>query len=247
MKRRSKKPLKVAIIGKAPSSIAMAPYDDPEWEKWTLSNAAQLGEAPKWDRHVEIHALSGFRDEPTRKAYWDWLCSEPKGKRPIYVQEVVPEMPAAVLFPKSKVVDKFGTYFNNTVSWMICLAILEGVKEIGVFGVDMACDGKGELSEYAHQRPSCEFMLGWAMGMGISVTVPDASDLLKARLLYGFDSDGGMAACHIARTKELQGRLNHANQQLEAASQQVIGLRGALDNARYYDQWALGSGQGDTG
>ena len=65
---------------------------------------------------------------------------------------------------------------------MLALAIHEGFEEIHVYGVDMAVD-----TEYHHQRPSCEFFLGLAAGMGIKIFVPDTADLLKTRFLYGFD------------------------------------------------------------
>ena len=92
-------PLKVAIVGKAPSSFADAPYDDDTWEIWTLSNNAQLGEARRWSRHFEIHPLENFRDDPARSDYWGWLRSEETGKRPIYTQGETPEVPASKAFP----------------------------------------------------------------------------------------------------------------------------------------------------
>lgn len=42
-------------------------------------------------------------------------------------------------------------------------------------------------SEYEAQRPSCEFWLGVAQGLGIHVHIPPAADLLKTRFLYGFE------------------------------------------------------------
>ncbi len=235
----TKQQLKIAIVGKAPSSIAMAPYDDPTWQIWTLSNNAQLGEAKRWDRHIEIHPIANFRDNEKRKTYWDWLCKEPAGQRPIYMQEVVKEIPAAVLYPKSKAVEVFGTYFNNTVSWMIALALLEGVKELGIFGVDMACDGVGENSEYAHQRPSCEYMIGIAIGRGVPVTVPDQADLLKARRLYGFDSDGNSEACWVSRNKELGAREQQAQQTYDVALQELCGIKGAREDWKHARQYML--------
>ena len=235
--KQNDNPLKVAIVGKAPSSIAMAPYDDPTWEIWTLSNNAMLGEAKRWDRHVEIHPLANFRDDEKKQPYWKWLCSEPAGGRPIYVQEVVPEIPAAVLFPKSKAVEVFGTYFNNTVSWVIALALLEGVNELGIFGVDMACDGDGEHSEYAHQRPSCEYMIGFATGRGVQVTIPEQSDLLKARRLYGFDTEGNSEACWVSRSKELVAREQQAQQKYDVALQELCGIKGAREDWKHARQW----------
>jgi len=54
--------------------------------------------------------------------------------------------------------------------------------EIIVYGVDMAVG-----TEYAHQRPSCEYFLGLAAGLGIKVTIPDEADPLKTRFMYGFE------------------------------------------------------------
>jgi len=86
------------------------------------------------------------------------------------------------IYPKEEIVRRFGNYFTNTISWMIALAIHKGYKTIGIFGVDMAVS-----SEYHHQRPSCEYFIGLARGMGINVILPDEADLLKARFLYGFE------------------------------------------------------------
>ncbi len=231
-------PLKVAIVGKAPSTLLDAPYDDTSWEIWTLSNNAQLGEAARWSRHFEIHPLKQFRDDPGRADYWNWLRSEPANKRPIYTQAATPDMPAAKAFPIEEVIERFGGYFNNTVSYLIAFAILEGAEEIAIYGIDMAVGGVDPNAEYSHQRPSCEYMIGLARGMGIKVYVPKKSDLLKVRKLYGFGEETAFEAKIIQRRKELQSRKADAENRMEAAKQEMCALMGALDDMGYMEQWA---------
>lgn len=221
--------LKVAIIGKAPSSRDLAPYDDDDFEIWTLSNLVQLEEVPRWDRHFEIHELSTFHAR--RKPYWEWL-KQSHGK-PIYLRDRHPDVPDGVAYPKKAICDHFGRYFTNTVSWMIALAIAEGAEAIHVYGVDMA-----QTEEYGEQRPSCEFFLGWAAGAGIEIFVPPQADMLKCRLLYGFETDSGeMREKWKARTKELEQRLNAKISERDRMAAEAAYLNGALEAQHYYAQW----------
>ena len=229
-------PLKVAIVGKAPSSFADAPYDDGTWEIWTLSNNAQLGEAKRWSRHFEIHPLENFSNDPARSNYWEWLRSEPAGARPIYTQGQATAVPASVAYPIEACVERFGTYFNNTVSYLLAFAIMEGAKEIAIYGVDMAVGGHDPNAEYSHQRPSCEYMIGVARGMGIKTYVPAKSDLLKVRQLYGFQPESDLMHKIRQRRKEVTGQLNQAEQQVDAATRRACELRGVLGDMDYFEQ-----------
>ena len=51
------KSLRIAIVGKAPSSRALVPILDDDLEIWTLSNLVAAGEIERYDRHFEIHKL----------------------------------------------------------------------------------------------------------------------------------------------------------------------------------------------
>ncbi len=262
-----RKTLKVAIVGKAPASIPLAPWDDESWEIWTLSDAP-LKDAKRWTRHFELHDIDGntagdprIRKEKWGK-YWDFL-KEKHGK-PIYLQALNPEVPDGVLFPKREVLREFHPYYTNTVSWLLAYAMHIGtgddaefnLTELGLYGVDMAQHGIEGKSEYAHQRPSCEFFLGLAAGKGIRIHIPESSDLLKARRLYAFDSDGGQFAKKMqARRKELndqqqslekkkrelQSQLAAETQRLQTEIQNVnyrqYALAGAIDNLDWVHEW----------
>jgi hypothetical protein len=171
--------LKVAIVGKAPSSMLLAPYADESWQIWSLGDGQYTKALPRWSVWFELHELN---DGKTRwaKEYWDWLSTD-HGK-PVYVQGGHPDLPHATPYPIREIVEEFGTYFTSSIAWMIALAIRQGAKQIGLWGVDMATD-----TEYAHQRACCEFMLGVAFGRGIDVLVPDQSPLCKTIGMYAFD------------------------------------------------------------
>lgn len=225
----------MAIVGKAPSSLKLAPYDDQSWEIWTLSDLVQCGQAPRSDCHFELHDLDVLDGQPQRKDYSDWLAAY-KGKTLLCKTDA--RVPAGVAYPLNEVTTRFGRYFTNSVSWMIALAIFEGVNEIGIFGVDMAQDGTVN-GEYAKQRPSCEYFVGVAIGAGIKVTIPAEAQLLKSRGLYGFEIDGTqMEQKCKARCTELQGRINQAVGKRDAAAQEASYLQGALEGMGWMGQWA---------
>jgi hypothetical protein len=212
---------KIAIVGKAPSSLGLAPYEDSSWQIWTLSDLVFCKQSPKFDVHFELHATNQLAGP--RKPYLDWLASITD--KPVVVRECNDDIPFGVAYPKDYIVEKFGGYFTNSVSWMIALAIDMQPSEIGIWGVDMACN-----DEYAHQRPSCEYFLGVAAGRGIEVYVPSQSDLLKCSGLYGFDvRQSDMFSKWKTRCTELSGRVEKKGEERDTAERNVAFISGAIE------------------
>lgn len=238
---------KIAIIGKAPSSRLLAPYDDPTWEIWSLSDNYNV--IPRWDRWFEIHDLDRYKQ--LYPSYYDWMASLPAGGKPLYVTEPRPELPAAVQFPWQHLVKKYGRYFTNTISWQTVFAIEElnrAVRKlggedgsidltepltathyqrygatIGVWGVDMATN-----TEYAHQRPSCEYFLGWVQGLGIELVLPDEADMLKCARMYAVEAFRGQLDRKIrVRTHELSQRKAKMANELQQAERAAMLMAGA--------------------
>lgn len=181
---------KVCIVG-CSQSKADTPFEQKEeYEFWGVNNLFLTLPNEGWTRWFEIHQITheeghwlrrggrDFRGQPVQ----EYLEGLGKLKCPVYMQASNPLVRNAVPYPLQEVVEKYGRYFTNTVSWEIALAIHMGFREIRIYGVDMAVD-----SEYFWQRPSCEYFLGLAKGMGVEIFIPDDCDLLKARFLYGFD------------------------------------------------------------
>ena len=172
---------RVAIVGCCDNTYhgVKRLFGSPDWEIWGIN---QL-----WKTFPELpkHATGWFQihdwDEMVETDHNEiaWLASR---KFPIYMRKEWEEIPTAIRFPKEEIVQEFGTYFTNCISWMIAFAIHAGFKEIHLYGIDMAMD-----YEYGYQRPSCEYFIGLARGMGVRVYIPRGSDLLKTTRLYGFE------------------------------------------------------------
>ena len=231
-KKTPAKKKKVCIVG-CSNTKELAPYHlADEVEFWGVNNLYLTLPDKPWTRWWEIHLITHedgqwlrrgapeFRGQPVE----EYLKSLAKLPCPVYMQQSNPLVPNAIRYPLQKVIADMGNYFTNTISYQIALAIMEGFKEIMVYGVDMACD-----SEYGHQRPSCEMFLGVAMGRGIKVTLPPASDLLKTRFLYGFQEQQSLPwEEKIKNTRAtIEKKRNIAIQQAEYAQKQVDQYTGA--------------------
>mgnify|MGYP001162016817 CR=1 FL=1 len=247
-------PRKIALIGKAPSTVALAPYDDPAWEVWILNTLGHLSEVPRWDRQFELHDLELTKAKEYGD-YYQWLSRQ---TRPVFLRDSPPaEFKGGVQFPLGAILQHFGkyagaNYLTNTVSLMLALAIYEHetgfpVSDIGLWGIDMAQHGlkaAGHVgwftSEYARQRPSVEYWIGIAEGRGIRVTVPDQSDILKAACIYGYHTTARFKKFQIRR-QELTQRIANAQAVEQQKHDEAVFLSGALEGMNYDEQW-LGGG-----
>jgi len=215
-------PKRIAIVGFT-ASRSDAPVGKPGWDLWGMNSLHRLVDASRYSRWYNLHDRKTIDSDPEHLA---WLQTTTV---PVYVWDPDPSWPTAVRFPKEEVVERFGRYFTNSVAWMIAHAIMEQPVEIGVYGVDMAQD-----TEYAAQRPSCEYFLGMALGMGIEVTIPETSDLLKSVSMYGVEGGGAFRAKLEQRMSELQERFATTDQQRAACEAQLHQLRGAIETTQYY-------------
>jgi len=368
---------KLAVVG-CSDSKTLAPYDDKSWDLWAMNNAyAHVKRATAW---FEIHPLKKgpdgkfMRRKLIKPGVFDWAtdfrgqnCNEYVKSLaalnvPIYMQKHWDEIPSSIPYPLKEVLDRFGNYFTNSVSYMIALGIMQGYNEIGCWGVDMATacftgdteiqlsnneyvpiqtlterggqfnvwsrKNTGELveaighsarvakknaelvavcfdndnryrctpdhpfmmntgsykqarsltrqdelmggaritkilnikdredvfditvdkthnfilrggicahnSEYGPQRPSCEFFLGIAAGMGIKITVPDQADLLKTKFLYGFGEREQTAweKKTMGMIQSMEQRKQKAVNQVQVGQKQVDQYIGALEAVR---------------
>ena len=197
---------KLAIIGFSPSSREQAPFDDPEYDIWTMNRAWAQPWMKRWDAMFELHPLtyiqSNLTYNPDREHY-EWIL-QPHGKT-IYMQEKYPEVPDSVRYPIERMRQKFGDFYTSSVAFMLALGIDKGYKHIGVWGVDMSAD-----TEYGYQRDSMEYFLGWIMGAGIDLYLPKECPLLKGRV-YAFGDNG------IGYRQRLEFRRGMLDRQMDGA------------------------------
>lgn len=223
---------KVAIVGTAPSSMNIAPFDNPEWEIWTCSALALS--APRWTRHFELHdgdqiAVGWSGDQATdmqMRAHYLTALSKAEPDQVVVLKERDPAIPQSRAYPFDAACEwAHGRYFASTVSYMLAMAVMEGVTEIGIWGVDMALQSE----QYSGQRGSLEYMIGLARGQGVSVTVPSESDLLKILEPYAFGADSEFTRRIAAKRLEVDERLRAVQAQLSEGEKMKLALAGAAD------------------
>jgi hypothetical protein len=180
---------KLCIIG-CSDSKSLAPINSDNYEFWGVNNLFLIMPDVKWSRWFEIHEITFDGQNFFRRGKRefkglmvdDYLTRIAALSCPVYMQQKWPSIKNSVVYPIKEITDSFGRYITNTISYQIALGIYMEFKEIAIYGVDMAVG-----TEYAAQRPSCEYFVGLARGMGINVIIPDEADLLKNRFLYAFE------------------------------------------------------------
>ncbi len=267
----AKSPWKVAIVGFT-SSRRNAPWDD--WQEdgvelWGINNLHAMTDIPteRCSRWFDLHPGETIHQD---KIHYEWLKQQ--RDMPIYFVDPPDDVECAQTFPKSQVLEAYGNvrYYTNTISWQLAYAGLlmserlnewkrynaavaadpkgdhgeaPPQPEIGIYGVDMA-----QETEYAAQRPSCEYFIGVMTGVGYLVTIAETSDLLQAGGgLYGFDDNGPLRAKKASRItdleqkiQELQGERNQTANRLGQLDGEIQFTNGCLQECKYWrDRWTM--------
>lgn len=244
---------KAAIIGYTVHKN-QAPWGDPEWDLFGLNDAYRQ---PEWQAVLgdRVHQAAGrvvwFQlhhqeaDGTFRYGASDPNHLEVMARMPVRVVcwQPHPRIPNSEAYPEAQVYDLFPRkYFNNSISWMIAWAVANDYQEIGVYGVDMALDAITN-AEYAHQRPSCEYFIGWCEARGITVHIPEQSDLCKTVGLYGKDDTTAFRKKLLQRHEELIARENQMREECRVRALHLANCEGARQNTEYILRtWAPGDG-----
>lgn len=230
---------KLCIVGFADGHRADAPFTDETMEFWGINrlHAVMPG---RWHRWFNLHDLPKFHGQDLEHLTWLQTFGGPVYLRPDDMGKF--QIPNQVAYPKEAVLEAFPRrYFNNTISWLLALAIMMEYREIHLYGVDMAQDSLVD-AEYSHQRPSCEYFLGVAEARGINIVLPPGSDLLKTAYLYGFEDQEIWTGKLLNRLQELGGRKEQMKQrlaQIDNERGQLIAGINQLDGAMQQCQYNL--------
>lgn len=200
---------RIAICGFGSETLSEAPFDDPDVEVWVL-NMLHSG-VPRWDRLFELHDRATVENETDEKEeqrkrergglpHLDYMRQVTD--RPIYVVAPWPDVPCSLRFPVEEVTAALGArcgklrdtpYFTSTFAFMLAWACLKIVGRradplVPEPGEAIHCCGIEMLSgdEYGYQRSNAEMLIGWVLGHGIEVHVPQRSALLESDGMYGF-------------------------------------------------------------
>lgn len=232
-------PLKVALIGTAPSSRMLAPYNDPSWQIWGCS-PGNMNSLPRVNLWFELHSnLLWPEHESYGKPYIEWLKQQ---KFPVLMQALWPTLegtmvpvqtvvPNATAFPRDELVAEFGCdFFTSSFAWMMAYAMKAGASEIALYGIDMA-----SRDEYIRQRPGFFFFRHMARQRGIKVSAPHESDIMQSPALYAYVDSTPFGRKIMARRKEVSDRISGAEQQLGQLNNTKTYLSGALEDLDYFE------------
>lgn len=229
-------PLKIALIGTAPSSRMLAPFHDTSWKIWGCS-PGNMNVLPRVDVWFELH---GNLHWPENRSYGEpyvKYLNELVEKIPVYMQDQV-YVPKATTFPKDEMVRLFGRdFFTSSFAWMMALAISQGASEIALFGIDMA-----SKDEYILQRPGFYFFKHLAERSGIKVWAPNESDIMQPPGLYGYSEVTPFGRKILAREKELKSRIDGMRAELNKLQNNITYLEGAVEDIDYIKSIWIGQG-----
>lgn len=220
----------IAILGTAPSSMALAPFDNQEWAIWGCSPGAfPICAQKRSDVWFELHRWLPYQPGKSgAPGTRQWFSPEytrflQEHKGPVIMTEFQESIPNCTLYPYQDLLQKFGPYhFTSTISLMLAYAIdtLSSMdvknKRIGLFGIDMAA---GE--EWAYQRPGCQHFVGLAKAYGIEVVIPPESDLMRHSTIYGIGEHNHR---HVKLRERLMELEEQKNQVVAAQNQNAMAL-----------------------
>jgi hypothetical protein len=188
----------VAIVGMAPSSCSLAPWNDLDVEIWGLNEMHAFKWVKRATRWFQIHNSSSWKRHIAKRrvqGHYRWLKENP-WKIPIYLQYPSDEVPLSCAYPLHEICDKFFKnfrrgkmkikYFTSSFAYMMGVALLDGFERIEIYGFEMA-----DEIEYLQQKACAEFWIGLAMGMGVEIYTPPGNQLLYSKLYGGNEQGAG--------------------------------------------------------
>jgi len=179
----------LALVGFAPNNRHLAPYDNPEYEIWTLNHAWNYEWMKRWDILFDLHSMDHLQRQVDKadedKKHLEWLKQD-HGERIILMQEVNEEVPNSKRLPIEILRKKYGNFYTSSFAYMMAYALYLGYKRIDVYGFDMEAE-----SEYNYQKDSAEYFLGLAIGLGVDIGIPKGSSLLTGTVYAFYDNTIG--------------------------------------------------------
>lgn len=195
----------------------MTPWTDRSLSVWSLNDAYRIPGFARADRWFDFHPMDRFF--PTEGPMYahqipHGYYARPKGHIEWLKQQTIPvylhpdyktQHPDAAnwkhaqAFPRQIIEDYWGDYETSSPAWMMAQAVMEGVKELHIYGIHLATE-----FEYMRQRPNFEFFCGCILGRGKRtktvknglryyesadglIVIPEQSPILQEGFQYAFD------------------------------------------------------------
>lgn len=244
--------MRIALCGSAPSSVRLAPFQNPQFQQWQ-QGMTQFSPPPFSDQNWEIWGCSpGFwasvqgqritrffevhRWEPGQP----WLPPEycrflMDFKGPVYTGGAIPEITNHVVYPIDAIEAEFSSYFLTSSLALMCALAIQEIEEYRRNNPDhnpnddiigMWGVDMGAAEEYGYQRPGCQFFILEAMRRGIAIYLPPESDLMRPMPVYGISEWDHNYIKLTQRSREIGAMAQQAQQQAAEATQRMHTLAG---------------------
>ncbi len=231
-----KRTRKICIVGTAPQWM-QAPFEDTSVEIWTIFGLACTGK--RINRLYEVHDRAIILDMAKKAAVLDKYLEVANSLKENYIaKDAWPEVPAGARFDFAAKRKRYGDYFASSAAWLLADAIDEiletgdlATSEITIFGINMAAE-----EEYAHQKPSMTYLIGWARAKGIRVAFPSSSELLLLTHQYGLEQPPRFHAGIAQKKIDIQNQLNIHENNRRASELGAYGCTQALAMLDYVEK-----------
>jgi len=235
---------KIAILGTAPSSMELAPFQDHSWAIWACSPGAYSicakNRSDVWfEPHRWLPTPPGKYGAPGTKPWFspEFATFLKDHKGPVFMSEVQPDIPSSVRIPFEALIEKYGPYFwTSTIAYMLAIAI-DTLQEraqrgeqvaIGLWGVDMSAN-----EEWSYQRPACQHFIGLAKSLGIQIVLPAETDLMRPPTMYGIGEHNPRHIRLLARRADVEAQINELTANHDEIIKRTMMLKGALAEIDY--------------
>lgn len=134
----------------------------------------------RMDRWFEMHDRTLLEQPEARRPddYWERLTF----LRPVYMQQHYGDIPGSTPYPLEELQQTVfrgfprwdqEDWYNSSPAYMLALAIYLGAEEIGLWGIDVLDD-----SEFNLESNCLDFLIGYALALGIKITFPEGPTAL---------------------------------------------------------------------
>ena len=231
---------KICLLGTAPSSRLTAPFQDESYEIWVCSAGnSQASAPPRITKWFELHAICdmlGAENKVWSIPYYQWLRAQ---KFPVYMQEKNDLVPQAIIFPYKQLTERFGpnpkkglaNWFTSSIAWMWAYALIQMTEgdEIAIFGVDMAAAEEA----YTAQKAGLHRFVEYSRAMGVHVTIPYESCLVKTLPLYGYSEATPFGRKLQWRKHEMKNIKQQLDVEIRQKELQRAFFEGAIEGVEY--------------
>jgi len=178
-----KKMKKVYICGLAERNFKkVLPFNNPDCEIWGLGVHAIWMRKHKrflpFNKLFEIHDYSEYVQDtfPFLVNYSNKVVLKDKNE---YI-------PNYELYPFEEIYETYGTYFTNSLSYMLILAYHLGYRDIYLYGISFGDPDKATLRENIQEKANLYYWIGYLQGKGCKITDVSQKNkyFLKTKNIY---------------------------------------------------------------